>query len=425
MIYHLDKGLEFPYAENILREMDVNGKLGLKNAPDRLLNEARERTQGNPRALEALFAILSADRETTLPDILNDTKNLLPEHVVNVLVGEAFSRIDVASQRVMQALAVYSRPVASSAVDYLLHPYMQGMESAPVLKRLVNMQLVRKEEKHYYMHPVDRDYALSRVPEGTAADREAETPPFTRFALLHRGADYFKLIRMPRENWKKIDDLAPQLAEFDLRCRGEDFDTASRVLFEIDFDYLLLWGQFRLMIEMHKRLEGKLSDSGLRSSSAGNLGTAYSNVGEYRKAIQYCEKALAIDKEIGDRRNEGVWLGNLGLAYSALGQVEKAIQYYEKALAIDKEIGDRRGEGTWLNNLGAIFMDKEKYREALSCLLLAKDIRTRIKDPNIKTTDSNLQNLKEKLGEKGFEKLAAEAAPRAEEIVRKMLESSA
>ncbi len=158
----LDKGLESPYAENILREMDADGKVGLKTAPDSLLNEARIRTQGNPRALEALFAILSADRDTTLPEILND-KRLLPEHVVEVLVGEAFSRLDAAAQRVMQALAIYARPVAPAAVDYLLQPYLQGVDSAPVLNRLVNMLFVRKETGRYYMHPVDKAYALSPV----------------------------------------------------------------------------------------------------------------------------------------------------------------------------------------------------------------------------------------------------------------------
>jgi tetratricopeptide (TPR) repeat protein len=42
------------------------------------------------------------------------------------------------------------------------------------------------------------------------------------------------------------------------------------------------------------------------------------------------------------RRGEGADLGNLGLAYSNLGQVEKAIEYYEKALNIGKEINDPR-----------------------------------------------------------------------------------
>ena len=49
-----------------------------------------------------------------------------------------------------------------------------------------------------------------------------------------------------------------------------------------------------------------------------------------------------IAREIGDRRGEGNRLGNLGSAYSDLGQVEKAIEYYEDALAIGKEIKDPR-----------------------------------------------------------------------------------
>jgi len=49
-----------------------------------------------------------------------------------------------------------------------------------------------------------------------------------------------------------------------------------------------------------------------------------------------------ISREIGDRRNEGIWLGNLGLAYSDLGEVEKAIEYYKDALTIGREIKDPR-----------------------------------------------------------------------------------
>lgn len=75
----LDEGLASPYAENILREMDIDGKVGLKTAPDDLLAEARFRTRGYPRALEALFAILSADRDTTLREILDNAAQRLPK----------------------------------------------------------------------------------------------------------------------------------------------------------------------------------------------------------------------------------------------------------------------------------------------------------------------------------------------------------
>ena len=80
----LEEGLAHPYAENVLRAMDVDGTVGLKNATDALLAEARERTRGYPRALEYLFGILRADRDTSLQEILDNTQALLPEEVVSV-----------------------------------------------------------------------------------------------------------------------------------------------------------------------------------------------------------------------------------------------------------------------------------------------------------------------------------------------------
>ena len=77
------------------------------------------------------------------------------------------------------------------------------------------------------------------------------TTAFTQHDLLNRAADYFAQARKPRAEWKKLDDLAAQLAEFDLRCDAGDYDTAASVLTDIDFNYLLLWGHYRLMIDLH------------------------------------------------------------------------------------------------------------------------------------------------------------------------------
>ena len=173
----LDTGLQHPYAENILRAMDADGKVRLRDAPDDLLTRARDRTLGYPRALEHLFGILSADRNTSLQEILDNTKELLPQKVVAVLVGEAFSRLDPTAQWVMQALAIYRYPVPPSAVDYLLQPHVLGIDSGRVLSRLVNMQFVRRDAGRYYLHQVDRDYALSRIAEGGPGDRDADVPP--------------------------------------------------------------------------------------------------------------------------------------------------------------------------------------------------------------------------------------------------------
>ena len=224
---------------------------------------------------------------------------------MEALVGEAFSRLDPLAQQVMQALAIYPVPVPPVAVDYLLQPYQPAIDAAPVLGRLVNMQFVRREAGRYYLHQVDRDYALAACPAGEPADRDADPPPFTRQALRHRGADYFEQTRTPREDWKSLDDLAPQLAEFELRYQGGDYDTAAQVLLGIDFDYLIQWGHYRLTVELHERLQGHLDDPWTNAASKTNLGECYRSLGQFTRAIDLYEQALAIARETGDRRRRG------------------------------------------------------------------------------------------------------------------------
>jgi tetratricopeptide (TPR) repeat protein len=353
----LDEGLESPYAENILRQMDADGKVGLRDAPAELLGEAREHTRGYPRALEALFAILSADRSTTLREVLDDAKKMLPENVVRDLVGEAFSRLDSAARQVMQALAVYRHPVRPAAVDYLLQPYRLGIDSAAVLSRLFNMHFVRKEAGRYYLHPVDRAYAFERIPEGSADDRQLEEPPYTQYALLNCAAEYFRQTRLPREEWKTIEDLAPQLSEFDLRCEGHDYDVAAEVLFGFSFDHLYRWGYYRLMIELHERVRGKLSDTADEIINASALGGAYKEIGRHAAAIVCHEQALEFARNSNNAYSARISLTNIGLSYYDMGRAERAMRYAEAALEMARLMNDRGGESYILDSLANCYDD--------------------------------------------------------------------
>lgn len=368
----LDKGLKHPFAENVLRAMDDDGILGLRDAPEALLAEARERTRGNPRALEHLYGILSADRDTTLKEILEDTRRMLPEKVVDVLVGEAFNRLEPAAQRTMIALATFRYPVPAAAVDFLLEPYVAGVDSAPVLKRLVNMLFTRRESGRYYLHQVDRDYALSRIDQGAAGDWALDPAPFTRLALTHRAAEWFQQTRKAKDDWKSLEDLAPQLCEFELRLASGECDEAARIVLEIDFNYLMLWGHFHLATTLHERLQDRIWDPELAQSSVGNLGTAYYRIGRYQQAIACYELAGSRARERGDTWSEAVWLGNLGVVYAGLGQSARAVQCYQQALAMRAKVNDRSGEARDLINIGIEHRargDTEKaiqyYRRAL------------------------------------------------------------
>src|SRR5262249_25501295 len=290
---------------------------------------------------------------------------VLPDKVVEVLVGEAFERLDPLGQQVMQALAIYAASIPPVAVDYLLQPFQPAINSTPVLSRLVNMHLVRHDEGRYYLHQVDHDYALGRMPPGGRDDEDTGLSTFTRYALQARAADYFKRTRTPPDTWRSLDDIAAQLAEFELRSANADYDAAAAVLDDIDFDYLQKWGHYRVAADMHGRLSGKLTDPPWQMATAGAIGNLYPMLGQTEQALEHLPQALAIAREIGDRTGEGRWLGNLGTIYLARGQTQQALEHTQQALAIARETGDRTREGVWLGNLGNLCRTLGQTEQAL------------------------------------------------------------
>ena len=109
----------------------------------------------------------------------------------------------------------------------------------------------------------------------------------------------------------------------------------------------------------------RLQDREGEGATLGNLGLAYADLGETRRAIQFYEQALLIAREIGDRRGEGTALGNLGIAYTDLGETRRAIQFLEQALLLIARLATGRGEGNALGNLGLAYTDLGETRRAI------------------------------------------------------------
>ena len=104
-----------------------------------------------------------------------------------------------------------------------------------------------------------------------------------------------------------------------------------------------------------------------------NLGAVFESLGKHQKAKEYYEKALAIAMEIGDRKEEGIINANLGDVFRSAAENQKAKEYYEKALAIAIEVGDKQEEGKRNRKLGWMFyslgeyqMAKENYEKQLA-----------------------------------------------------------
>jgi tetratricopeptide (TPR) repeat protein len=254
-----------------------------------------------------------------------------------VLVGEAYQLLDRPGQQVMQALSVYPAPVSAVGVDFVLRPVNPTIDAAPILARLVRRQLVRFQDGHYYLHPLDRDYARSQLPPGSSGDAPAA---FTLTGLQTRAADYYAQIQTPRESWSSLEDVRPQLAEFELRCNTGDYDTAATVLSDIDFDYLQVWGHYRTLVDLHGRIHGRITDPELNATHLQNLGLCHYSMGDYHRAMDLFTQFLAIAREVGDRYNEANMLNYLGRAWLASGDARHAVTLLEQAIGIADTTGD-------------------------------------------------------------------------------------
>ena len=244
-----------------------------------------------------------------------------------------------------------------------------------------SMVLFDGDAGRYRLHDLMRDVA--RGADLAAADLAALAPIEQQAAARH-AEHYLGVLGSAQEHYLRGDDgITAGLALFDLERRNieagqawaartaPDDDSAARVCGRYPDA-----GVYVLNLRLHaRRLIGwleaavgatrRLQDRAMEGNALGNLGNAYADLGESRRAIEFYERHLEIVREIGDRRGEGAALGNLGGAYADLGETRRAIEFHEQVLEFAREIGARRGEGAALGNLGLAYAALGETRRAI------------------------------------------------------------
>ena len=78
------------------------------------------------------------------------------------------------------------------------------------------------------------------------------------------------------------------------------------------------------------------------------------------------EEALALRRELGDKRGTAGPLSNLGIVARKQGDYIQAMALYEEALALQRELGDKGGTAGSLNNLGNVAREQGDYTRAVA-----------------------------------------------------------
>ena len=97
----------------------------------------------------------------------------------------------------------------------------------------------------------------------------------------------------------------------------------------------------------------------------GQIGHAYTLLGQYVDGLRYFIRQQQASKEQLDRRHEASAHLGRGLVYSFSGDQEKAIAALDTSLQIFQEIGDHLGEATALTNLCNAYEMLRDYETAL------------------------------------------------------------
>jgi tetratricopeptide (TPR) repeat protein len=153
-------------------------------------------------------------------------------------------------------------------------------------------------------------------------------------------------------------------------AKAQSYVQLSEVLYIVNLDTILpLCHAAKEIAEAELQNELKEED---KQSLYKSLATAYNNIayvhderGEYKEALEFYLKALAIQEEIGDLSGQATSLNNLGYFYKYKGDIDKALEYYHQSLEIRKEIGKVEPIANSLNNLAVIYNDQANIPKAL------------------------------------------------------------
>jgi eukaryotic-like serine/threonine-protein kinase len=115
--------------------------------------------------------------------------------------------------------------------------------------------------------------------------------------------------------------------------------------------------------------------------SLNEIAKARETLGKTKDALANFQEALQIRRDIGDKRGLGDTLIDLGNFYDDGNDHEKALAMYKEALQMEREVGSEALQAVCLNNIGSVYSEKGQYEDAITYYQQALQLREKSKVP--------------------------------------------
>jgi len=115
--------------------------------------------------------------------------------------------------------------------------------------------------------------------------------------------------------------------------------------------------------------------------SLNEMASAQTVLGKTKDALANYQEALSLRREIGDRRGLGDTLVDLANFYDAGGDHDQALKMYKEALQLERDLGNEGMQAICLNNIGSAYLDKGQFEDALTYFQQALQLREKSNVP--------------------------------------------
>ncbi|NMO57745.1 toll/interleukin-1 receptor domain-containing protein [Actinoplanes sp. TBRC 11911] len=336
------EGLPMPAAGDLLRTLDSKNLFGPAATDDNFMSRLCDVTGGRPRSLELFYGILLIEWFTK-PDQLLDRleQESRGADVAVVLFDRMLNDLFDLEVRVVEALAVYGRPVLAGAVARLLPDVADGASVEELLGGLERRQLVRRDGERYYLPSQDAAHVVARL--------RKDAPDNLR-TLRQQAADYHHAAWTPEQMVRQLADLDGHLNEIEMRVAAGEYEVASRLMNDLDQRYLRRWGQSALLLPLRADVAEHLPDRRSRIDNLSMSGAARSEREQYMEAVKELRGALRLARTVPEWKV--VLWRELGAVEGLRGRLTRANRLFRMAVAGAHVLGMREEAARAHLNLG-------------------------------------------------------------------------
>lgn len=289
------------------------------------------------------------------------------QRTIDNVIMWSYDLLDDAQRRLFSRLAVFAGGARLEQVEALCIRWDLGIDILDGLSDLVDHSLVSSVEDtaghRYQMLHVIREFALARLEESGESEPTRSGHLDVYLRLAEEASPH--LLHSDRVRWLDVleADHDNMRAALDWCVETGRIDEARRLAFAL----WRFWQARGHLHEARRRLEALVSvpggDEGIQAQALEALGGVYWWRGELEECVTTYEKALEIQKTLGDRSEIANAQYNWALVTLFGVSVDQPAAWavLDEALATYEDLGDNDGMGNVLWGIGNAEVAREEY----------------------------------------------------------------